>query len=164
MNNIIMNNPSRTKKNSRSALALFTASAAIAMLVSSASAQTPTPWPTWPPPKGSSERDQVIKTIAGFLRHSADGTIDGKALRDRLQSPASARTELQDKLGLNLLLPTKMVIVFYEPDVDSGDASCTVQPKNGLYSVFALSKTPIPTTMPDKDVVNTHFMCCYDPY
>lgn len=159
MNNIIMNNPSHTKKTSRSALALFTAFAVVAGLVSSAAAQTPTPWPTWPPPQGSPERAQVIKAIAGLLRDSVANT----QLRDKLQSPASAKTELQNKLGPSLLLPTKMVIVFYEPDPPS-EASCTVQPKNGLYSVFALSKSPIPTTMPDKDVVNTHFMCCYDPY
>lgn len=159
MNDIIMNNPSHTKKISRSAAALFSTFLAIAGLVFSASAQTPTPTETPWPPQNSTERTQLIKAIAGLLRDS----VGNPPLRGNLQSPASAKTELQTKLGANLKLPDKMVIVFYEPDIDS-EASCTVRPKNGLYSVFALSKTPIPTTMTDKDVVNSHFMCCYDPY
>jgi len=157
-----MNNPSHTEKTSRYALVLFAAFAAIAGLVYSASAQTPTPSPTWPPPQGSPERDQVIKAIAGLLRDSVGNSVAQKDLRDKLQSPASAKTELQNRLP-SLALPPKMVIVFYEPDAPA-DASCTVQRKNGLYSVFALSTTPIPTATPDKVVVNTHFMCCYDPY
>ena len=160
MNNIIMNNPSKTQKVSRSTLVLL---AALAGLVYSASAQTPTPSPTWPPPQGTPQRDQLIKAVAGLLRDSAVGDITVNPLRGKLQSPASAKTELQNKLGASLQLPPTMMIVFYEPDIDS-HASCTVQPKNGLYSVFALSKTAIPSTTPDKTVVNDHFMCCYDPY
>lgn len=160
MNNITMNNPSHTKKNSRTALSLITAFAAIAMLVSSASAQTPapTPWPTWPPPKGSTERNQVVKAIADLLRES----VKPSQLRTDLQSPDSAKNTLQTKLGANLLLPTKMLIVFYEPDIDP-IGGCNVQRKNTMYSIFALSNAPI-TETDDESVVTSHFMCCYDPY
>jgi hypothetical protein len=159
MNNLIMNSPSHAKRLSRSALALFSAFVAIAMLVSSASAQTPTPWPSWPPPEDKPERGQVIKAIADLLRAS----LKPSQLRTDLQSPDSAKKRLQDQLGPNLLLPTKMLIVFYEPDVVA-NASCTVQRKNSMYSIFALLKTETELSMADKELVTSHFMCCYDPY
>jgi hypothetical protein len=156
-----MNNPSHTKKTSRSALLLFAAFAAIAGLVSSASAQTtPTPSPTWPPPQGSADRNQLIKAIAALLRESVDPS---STLRGRLKAPDSAKTELVNKLAGSLTLPPEMVIVFFEPDAPA-EANCTVQRKNGLYSILALVKEPIPPTMTDKQLVNSHFMCCYDPY
>jgi hypothetical protein len=158
MNNTVMNTPLHTKHTGRSALALITAFATIAIFASPASAQTPTPWPTWPPPKDSPERTQVIKAIAALLRESASPSH----LRTDLQSPDSAKTRLQTRLGLNFLLPTKMVIVFYEPDVEAA-GPCTVQRKNPMYSVFALAKAPI-TSTDDQAVVTSHFMCCYDPY